>query len=78
MYKDWIPWKAESILITIEEIFLVTVSNVKKAIKFAIDMTLLTPFHINADLWTSQVTGEKYLGVEKYLLKSIYVLKSIW
>jgi hypothetical protein len=41
-------------------------------------IALLPPFHINADLWTSQVTGEKYLGVEKNLLKSIYVLKSIW
>ncbi len=55
MHKDWIPCKTESIRSTIGDIFLVTVSNVKKSIKSAIDMALLPPFHINADLWTSKL-----------------------
>jgi hypothetical protein len=66
MHKDWIPCKTESIRSTFGDIFLVTVSNVKKSIKSAIDMALLPPFHINVDLWTSKVTGEKYLGVRVF------------
>jgi hypothetical protein len=66
MHQDWIPCKAESIRSTVGEIFLVAASNVKKAIKSAIDVALLPPFHINADLWTSKVTGEKFLGVRVF------------
>ena len=38
----------------------------KEAIKSAIDIALLPPFNINADLWTSKVTGEKFLGVRVF------------
>ena len=41
-------------------------SNVKQAIKSAIDMAVLPPIHLNADLWTSKVTGEKFLGVRVF------------
>ena len=41
-------------------------SNVKQEIKSVIDMTLLPPIHLNADLWTRQVTGEKFLGVRVF------------
>jgi hypothetical protein len=41
-------------------------SNVKQAIKSAIDMTLLPLIHLNADVWTSQVTCEKFLGVRVF------------
>ncbi len=63
MDKDWIPCKAETIRSTIGEIFLVAASNVKEAFKSAIDIVILPPFNINADLWTSKVTGEKFLGL---------------
>jgi hypothetical protein len=76
MHKDWIPCKTESIRSTIGEIFLVSASNVKKAIKSAIDVALLPPFHINADLWTTKVTGEKFLGVRVFW-KIGKVLKSV-
>jgi len=66
MHKDWIPCKAESIRSTIGEIFLVAASNVKQATKSAIGIALLPPFNINADLWTSKVTGEKFLGVRVF------------
>jgi hypothetical protein len=66
MNKDWIPCKDESISSTVGEIFLVTASNVCQDIKSAIDMSLLPPFHLNADLWTSKVTGEKFLGVRVF------------
>ena len=66
MHQDWIPCKAESIRSTVGEIFLVAASNVKQAIKSAIDMALLPPIHLNADLWTSKVTGEKFLGVRVF------------
>ena len=63
MSKDWIPCAAETIRSTIGEIFLVAASNVKEAFKSAIDIALLPPFNINADLWTCKVTGEKFLGL---------------
>ena len=66
MYKDWIPCSTETILSTIGEIFLVSASNVKEAIKSAIDIALLPPFNINADLWTTKVTGEKFLGLRVF------------
>ena len=66
MHKDWIPCAPETIRSTIGEIFLVSASNVKQAIKSAIDIALLPPFNINADLWTSKVTGEKFLGVRVF------------
>lgn len=66
MHKDWIPCKAESIRSTVGEIFLVAASTVRQGIKSAIDMSLLPPFHLNADLWTSKVTGEKFLGVRVF------------
>jgi hypothetical protein len=66
MHKDWIPCTAESIRSTVGEIFLVAASNVKQAIKSAIDMALLPPIHLNADLWTSKVTGEKFLGLRVF------------
>ena len=67
MNKDWIPCKTESIRSTVGEIFLVTESNVWQGIKSVIDVSLLPPFfHLNADLWTSKVTGEKFLGVRVF------------
>ena len=66
MSKDWIPCAAETIRSTIGEIFLVAASNVKEAFKSAIDIALLPPFNINADLWTSKVTGEKFLGLRVF------------
>jgi hypothetical protein len=41
-------------------------SNLKQVIKSVIDMTLLPPIHLNADLWTRKVTGEKFLGVRVF------------
>ena len=50
----------------IGEIFLVAASTVRQGIKSVIDMSLLPPFHLNADLWTSKVTGEKFLDVRVF------------
>ena len=52
LFKDWIPCSAQSIHITIGEIFLVITSNVKQTIKSAIDIALLPPFNINAYIYT--------------------------
>ena len=76
MHKDWIPCTTESIHNIVRDILLVTVSNVQKTIKSAIDMELLPPVHLNADLWTSKVTGEKFLDVRVFW-KIGRVIKSV-
>jgi hypothetical protein len=48
---------------TIGECFLVAASEIKLAIQSTLKRSILAAFHLNADLWTSKVSHQKFLGV---------------
>ena len=53
----------------VSEMYLRMVAGVKKAIAAVIATTLLPPFWINEDLWTSKVTKAKFYGIRIFFKK---------
>ena len=53
----------------VAEMYLCMVADVKKAIAAVIASVLLSAFWINADLWTSKVTKEKFYGIRIFFKK---------
>ena len=60
---DWKACKRDTMRATIGECFLVTAAQTKLAIRCTLKRAVLAPFHLNADLWTSKVSHQKFLGV---------------
>ena len=65
---DWKAFKRDTMSVTIGECFLVTAAQTKRAIRSTLKRAVLPPFHLNADLWTSKVSHQKFLGVRACFL----------
>jgi hypothetical protein len=60
---DWVSCARDTMRGTIGECFLVAAQQVKLAINSAARRAVLAFLHLNADLWTSKVNHQKFLGV---------------
>jgi hypothetical protein len=60
---DWVACARDTMRGTIGECFLVAAQQVKLAINSAAKRAVLAFVHLNADLWTSKVSHQKFLGV---------------
>jgi len=60
---DWVACKRDTMRGTIGECFLVAAQHVKLAITSVAKRSVLAFVHLNADLWTTKVSHQKFLGV---------------
>jgi hypothetical protein len=61
--SDWVACCRDTMYGTIGECFLVTAEQVKLDLRCVLKHTVLTLVHVNADLWTSKVSHQKFLDV---------------
>ena len=69
VHPAWKVIKAETHRNLVAEMFLCMVAAIKKMLAAVIATTLLPPFWINADLWTSKVTKAKFYGIRIFFKK---------
>jgi hypothetical protein len=65
---DWVACVRDTMCGTIGECFLVTAQAVKFVINSDANRVVIAFVHLNADLWTSQVNHQKFLGVPVKIL----------
>jgi hypothetical protein len=61
--SDWVACCRDTMRGTIDECFLVPAEQVKVALRPVLKRSVFTLVHLNADLWTSKVSHQKFLVV---------------
>ena len=69
VHPAWRIIKAETQRNLVAEMYLMMVAGIKKMLAAVIATALLSPFWINADLWTSKVTKAKFYGIRIFFKK---------